>query len=838
MNISRLNIPKIFIALAFLWLPVQAVSQIYNFEILQDGFVEFQFYSCPTAAQVTLQPSNGDYVLTGFATCSPNQPPYNLTYDPDPGFLGLDTMKIRYYVSDPISSQIEKNMTLIFNVVPIYVDAQDDIVYVPINTSMTIDVMENDSSNVNLTLLNVPLVNHGETEIVSGQVSFTPSNDFVGITYFNYTVCDSTFSACDVGKVTVYVQDNSASVDTTKLVTLKNQPIEILIPLNNGHQELLQPAEGSITIVDDRMTYHPNDDFVGQDVFTYGYNMNGNTSIATFIIEVLWTDDPNNFAVNDYIFTTLNTPVSFNVLDNDLHDNISVIVIGPTEKGGTVTNNQNGNLTYLPPSNTFKGLDQFNYTAIINGTASEEEATVFIIVNNQNPEATSYDLITPMGVPLILNYEIPITNYDFVIQGQGVHGEVKFYEGEFSDWYPENIINGQVVNGYNIVTYTPYEEDFIGADEFEIQYCVDGDCQLVKINVEVVEIAEPQADTLCVGDCVWAGDANYDGKVCMRDLLPIGYCVGDVGSERINGSIDWYGQFADNWNGYIGNTPTNIKHVDTDGDGYIEAADTSALSEFYGNYHDLTSEALPPYVNIPLFFVPKTPNPQPGDIVITDIVLGIPNLPAIDIHGLTFALNFNEDIIEPGTMEVNFFNSNWMAYNSPMLSMVKQPWLGRVEAGYTRATGISVHGYGVIGQVSFIVNEDIDGHKLKDSEVFKTIVRAGTPIIMNSAGRFGSIDAHDFELYITKRSKEDTSNDQLFLFPNPTSDVVNVHLNGNNEIEQLVVYSITGQIVHRMDNINSKQAQLNIPERIANGIYIVSAITEKGVMNAKVEILR
>src|SRR5690606_7741235 len=137
--------------------------------------------------------------------------------------------------------------------------------------------------------------------------------------------------------------------------------------------------------------------------------------------------------------------------------------------------------------------------------------------------------------------------------------------------------------------------------------------------------------------------------------------------------------------------------------GFIEAADTSALSQFYGNYHDLTSEALPPYVNIPLFFVPKTPNPQPGDIVITDIVLGIPNLPAIDMHGLTFALNFNEDIIEPGTMEVNFFNNNWMAYNSPMLSMVKQPWLGRVEAGYTRATGISVHGYGVIGQVSFVV---------------------------------------------------------------------------------------------------------------------------------------
>ena len=109
---------------------------------------------------------------------------------------------------------------------------------------------------------------------------------------------------------------------------------------------------------------------------------------------------------------------------------------------------------------------------------------------------------------------------------------------------------------------------------------------------------------------------------------------------------------------------------------------------------------------------------------------------------------------------------------------------------------------------------------------------------MNSAGRYISLEAHDFELSIIKPEKEDPNQKQLFVFPNPSSDVVNIHLNGDNLIEQLVVYSLTGQEVYRMDNVYSKQMQLNVTNHFANGMYIISAITEKGVINEKVEILR
>ena len=518
--------------------------------------------------------------------------------------------------------------------------------------------------------------------------------------------------------------------------------------------------------------------------------------------------------MNDYAYTSMNTGVDIDVLENDLNDNL--FIIGFTQgENGTVVHNGNGVFNYIPDEEDFEGSDQFTYTANITGTPNEEDATVYVVVSNQNPEALDYDLTTPMNVPLIINYDIPITNFEFAITANGDYGDVIFYPGDFNNHIDPNtgnpiLVNGQQVEGYNLIIYWPEEEDYVGFDHFEIDYCVNGECQLVKVDLEIVEIDQPQQDTLCVGDCVWAGDANYDGKVNMTDLLPVGYCVGEVGNERINGAVDWYGQYSDDWEGAIGNSPTNVKHVDTDGDGFIGAEDTIALSQFYGKFHDLTSEAYPPNANIPLFFVPKTPNPGPGDVVVTEIVLGTPSLPAIDIHGLTFGLNFDGQVIDTGSMQVTFFDGNWLSYNSPMLSMVKEPWLGRVEAGYTRSSGISIHGYGVIGEVSFVIIDDIDGHKLKNNDVYKTTIKADVPITMNSAGRFISIDAQDFDLYLTKPKEEDPNQQQLFIFPNPSSDLINIHLNGDNQIEQLVVYSLTGQVIYMQDNVNDKQMQLDV----------------------------
>ncbi len=838
MNISNLKIKQRLLYCLLLFLPIGLQGQIQYFEVLADTQHEYSFESFPGTANVLQSPDNGSYLFNGELNA-----PFNglsgtntLIYLPDPGFLGNDTVKVSYWLNTPpvISST---TMTIIYEVIPAFITANNDYVSTDPGQAVNIDVLFNDDySGSNIEISNLPISNHGEATInPNGTVDFTPAAGFTGTAQFNYTICDLNNAICDVAMVTVFVQDNSTQIDTTTLVTLKNQSIKALIPLENGYQEVLAPANGSLVIVDGGVEYTPNTDFVGLDTFTYAYNLNTNTSIATFVIDVLWAEDPNTFVVDDYGFTTIDQSTSVNVLNNDLNDNLSILSYSQSNTGGLVVHDGSGNFSYTPAAN-YEGLDFFTYTAGVTGSPGEETGRVYIVVSNQMPSAQTFSLTTPVNTPLVINYNIPISNFDFAITSSGNNGTAEFYQGDFQDY--GITLNGQSLTGYNLVVYSP-EEDFTGADEFEMNYCVGTDCQLVKIELEVIEVESPQQDTLCVGDCVWSGDANYDGKVDMNDLLPVGYCVGEVGFERPNGVVEWYGQYGENWDQNIGNTPVDVKHVDTDGDGFIEAEDTLALSTFYGLYHNITPEDNLTQNNIPLFFVPKNPNPAPGDMVQVDVVLGTNNFPAIDIHGLTFALNFNPSIVEPGTMNVKFTNSNWMAYNSTMLGMVKEPYIGRVEAGYTRTSGVSANGYGIIATVEFVIVEDnIDGLRLRDTLLQP--FRVDTPSMMNSAGMYAEIFGEGFDLRIAREIPTDLelSEKQLIVYPNPTDEALNIHLNGDNQIEELTIMTITGQEIFRSGTINDNQFSMNLGTNYANGIYVIQAVTEKGIINKKFEVLR
>ena len=68
-------------------------------------------------------------------------------------------------------------------------------------------------------------------------------------------------------------------------------------------------------------------------------------------------------AENDFATTGLRTPVTINVLANDTDpdgDQLTITYVGPAANG-TVMNNGNGTLTYMPAGN-FKGIDTFVYT--------------------------------------------------------------------------------------------------------------------------------------------------------------------------------------------------------------------------------------------------------------------------------------------------------------------------------------------------------------------------------------------------------------------------------------------------------------------------------------------
>ncbi len=71
---------------------------------------------------------------------------------------------------------------------------------------------------------------------------------------------------------------------------------------------------------------------------------------------------------------------------------------------------------------------------------------------------------------------------------------------------------------------------------------------------------------------VYPGDANNDGRVDARDILPIGRYYGNTGPARENGSLDWQAQtLASLWD------PFDAYYADCNGDGLVDADDVLGI---------------------------------------------------------------------------------------------------------------------------------------------------------------------------------------------------------------------------------------------------------------------
>jgi len=88
---------------------------------------------------------------------------------------------------------------------------------------------------------------------------------------------------------------------------------------------------------------------------------------------------PQVVANDDSAATTLNTPVTINVVGNDFTQNPPLTVVGVTDPpGGSAVNNGDGTVTYAPGSG-FTGTDSFDYT-VQDAGGNSDSATVTVTV--------------------------------------------------------------------------------------------------------------------------------------------------------------------------------------------------------------------------------------------------------------------------------------------------------------------------------------------------------------------------------------------------------------------------------------------------------------------------
>jgi hypothetical protein len=764
---------------------------------------------------------------------------YEVRYMPDPGFTGVDTFALEYnYIGVFPYLSYQATRVAIY---PSILKPQADFATTTAGTPVTIDVLSNDvKSNPPLQIQSIPLSNHGTAAVVNNQIEFTPSQGFTGVAHLNYTVCDG-LNHCKTGTLTVGVNNNAApSNDTLRIATARNT--QITVPLTYDSFALFQaPSNGTLQIMNGGygFRYKPNNAFTGNDQFVLVNHTFNPPAYKTVLLNVLNTPTQNTMAMDDYVFTPKNAPITFNVRNNDIGNLTVKSWVTPPNFPGTLTNKTPGGNVTFTPNNGFTGVATFMYRIGNVFIPDLETGAVHVIVGNLPPSAGTFDLTTPMETPLVINYEIPFIGFDFAITDAPNHGACDYFPG-----FSTHTINGQTVSGHNLLIYTP-DDGYQGADEFEVDYCVpsNGECKSVKIVANVVDVLSADGP-YCVDDCVWTGDINHDGIVNNKDILPLGYFMGFDGLTRADAALEWYGQHADDWHNPYAEFSRDLKHCDTDGDGAITAADTLALSVFYGQTHQLTPSVPTASKGLPFFLEIHPPQPQPGDYVTVKVSLGNNNFPVTDLYGFTFDVSLSPQIVD-SALHMNFYDNTWINLNAPFLDFWKSPRPGRLETAFTRTNGVSAHGKGPIGELGFVIIDIIDitrPDKLGASAPESFTITVDNPSILWGDNTLTTGQALEIEVPLQTKSRlrdelPKVSDEDFILYPSPAQDLLQIHLNGNDRMESLTIMDMTGKVAYQSGLLQHEHLQVSL-SALPEGMYAAVARTQSGRVVKKFQVLR
>lgn len=163
------------------------------------------------------------------------------------------------------------------------------------------DVTDQENDPVRFVVTSAP--QNGAIEPSGDQLVYTPRENFFGVDGFSYVAWDA-HEPSQPAVVTIDVlsvedppiaQDLtlSTSEDTPAMTTLQGAVIE-------GSQALrfelvTQPEHGSVSLVEDQVTYMPAPDFYGEDAFTYRAMANLPSLPATVTVEVVGEPDAPRF---------------------------------------------------------------------------------------------------------------------------------------------------------------------------------------------------------------------------------------------------------------------------------------------------------------------------------------------------------------------------------------------------------------------------------------------------------------------------------------------------------------------------------------------------------------
>jgi len=337
---------------------------------------------------------------------------------------------------------------------------------------------------------------------------------------------------------------------------------------------------------------------------------------------------------------------------------------------------------------------------------------------------------------------------------------------------------------------------------------------------------------------VWPGDANSDLIANNFDLLAIGSAYGATGPVRSGASNTWVGQPAGDWSGTLSNG-VNYKHADCNGDGTINANDTVAILLNYGSVHNKTNGIQQTNSAYPTLYVQFLNDTiQAGTAFTVPVYLGTSSVPANNVYGVAFSVNYDPEIIVAGTAKINFTPS-WMGTIGTNMIAIQEnfPMDGRLEVGATRIDHQNLSGSGQVGTLNFTMKDDISGKTLLNKKLVlslsnvKLVSDNGTVLPVNLLS-----DSTIASMNVTGIKMLEMISATIKTYPNPANDHLIVDL-GDAAASELKLMNTIGQVVYTLASQQLNRSVTINTAYFPNGIYYLSIQTKEGRVTKKISIV-
>jgi hypothetical protein len=335
--------------------------------------------------------------------------PPNVTYTPAANYYGPDAFE--FEVSDGIADPSSALVTIVVNPVNDAPVAADDTAATAEDNPVDINVLANDE-DVDGDALSVsdfvqPIYGTVDDN-GNGTLTYTPYLNYFGSDSFSYTLSDGA-GGTDDATVNITINPiNDAPVAKNQSPELdEDETISIVLSVTDVENddltyEITGPSQGTLSGTAPNISYTPDADFNGTDMFTYTASddsLTSNTATVTLII----------FAVNDAPVAEAQTvdldedvpqPVVLSATDVDGDDVTYQITVQPAH--GIISGSP-PNLTYTPEAD-FNGPDSFEFIAN-DGKVDSAKALISITVNpvNDAPVATDDSAVTDEDNSKLIN---------------------------------------------------------------------------------------------------------------------------------------------------------------------------------------------------------------------------------------------------------------------------------------------------------------------------------------------------------------------------------------------------------------------------------------------------